>query len=197
MSPSLQRTNMKTGIIALLLFTMGHTAFAQRYIATKNQPAVVTAISVAGHHTVRSRMDTACINMKTRTLFCKIAMKDFNFGLLPMFASKRTVVNRFLTSYMEIEKYPFITYEASFTPLQHKALQVGDTIIIKGQLTAHGVSKEVHIPIVLTRKDRQFVLYSQFKVKPVDDYKIRATPGLRYLFLNDIKVLVNVVLVEG
>jgi hypothetical protein len=194
---SLQLTNMKTGIIILLLFITGHSAFAQRYIVAKNQPAAVTAISVAGHHTVKSRMDSACINMKKRTLFCKIAMKDFNFGLLPMFASKRTVVNRFLTSYMEIEKYPFITYEASFTALEHKNLHAGDTIITKGLLTAHGVSRAVQIPIVLTRKDKQLVLYSQFKVKPVDDYKVRATSGIRYLFLNDVKVFVNAVLEEG
>jgi hypothetical protein len=181
---SLQLTNMKTGIIILLLFITGHSAFAQRYIVAKNQPAAVTAISVAGHHTVKSRMDSACINMKKRTL-------------LPMFASKRTVVNRFLTSYMEIEKYPFITYEASFTALEHKNLHAGDTIITKGLLTAHGVSRAVQIPIVLTRKDKQLVLYSQFKVKPVDDYKVRATSGIRYLFLNDVKVFVNAVLEEG
>jgi polyisoprenoid-binding protein YceI len=97
---------------------------------------------------------------------------------------------------MEIERYPFITYEASFPAVQKKELANSDTIMTKGTLTAHGVSKEVQIPIVLIKRDKQLVLAGQFKVKPVDDYKVRATSGIRYRFLNNIKVQINAVLIE-
>lgn len=188
--------NMKTGIIILFLSFIANIVSAQKYITVNGKPAIVMVTSVEGHHTIRSNMDTAWVNMKTQTLYCRVALKDLDFGLLPMFASKRTVVNRFLTSYMEIERYPFITYEASFPSLQKKELNNGDTIMTKGVLTAHGVSREVQIPIVLTKSDKQLVLVSQFKVKPVDDYKVRATSGIRYRFLNNIKVQVNAVLTE-
>jgi hypothetical protein len=187
---------MKTGIIILLFTLIMPAAFAQKYITAGGKPAVVIATSVEGHHTVKSSIDTAWVNMKTRTLYCRVALKELNFGLLPMFASKRTVVDRFLTSYMEIEKYPFIIYEASFSALQKNDLNHGDTIMTKGILTAHGISKEVQIPVILTKKDKELTLYSQFKVKPVDDYKVRATSGIRYRFLNDVKVLVSAVLTE-
>lgn len=187
---------MKTGIFIILLSLIIPAAFAQQYITGGGKPAVVIATSVEGHHTVRSGLDTAWVNMKTRTLYCRVALKELNFGLLPIFASKRTVVDRFLTSYMEIEKYPFITYEASFSVAQKRSLNHGDTVMTKGLLTAHGISKEVQIPVIFTRKDKELMLYSQFKVKPVDDYKVRATSGLRYRFLNDIKVLVSAVLTE-
>ncbi|MFA6059868.1 MAG: hypothetical protein WC756_16805 [Taibaiella sp.] len=187
---------MKTGIIILLLSFIANTVPAQKYITVNGKPAIVIVTSVEGHHTVRSSMDTAWVNMKTRTLYCRVALKDLNFGLLPMFASKRTVVDRFLTSYMEIDRYPFITYEASFPSVQKKALSNGDTIMTKGILTAHGVSKEVQIPVVLTKSDKELILVSLFKVKPVDDYKVRATSGIRYRFLNNIKVQVNAVLTE-
>jgi hypothetical protein len=187
---------MRSGII-ILLSIINFTAAAQKYSAGKGQSGAVIITSIEGHQTVRGGMDTAWVNMKTRTLYCRIALKDFNFGVLPMFASKRTVVNRFLTSYMEIEKHPFITYEASFSSTQKKNLNNGDTIMTKGMLTAHGISKEVQIPVVLTRKDNQLILHSQFKVKPVDDYKVRATSGIRYRFLNNVMVQVNAVLEEG
>jgi hypothetical protein len=187
---------MKAGIIILLFSLIVPTALAQKYAAGSGKPAIVIATSVEGHHTVKSSIDTAWVNIKTRTLYCRIALKELNFGLLPMFASKRTVIDRFLTSYMEIEKHPFITYEASFSTLQKKGLNHVDTIMTKGILTAHGVSKEVQIPVILTKKDKELTLYSQFKVKPVDDYKVRATSGIRYRFLNDVKVLVSAVLTE-
>jgi hypothetical protein len=188
---------MRSGIITLLLSIINFTVAAQRYSAGKGQPVAVTATSVEGHHTVRAGMDTAWVNMKTRTLYCRVALKDLNFGILPVYASKRTVVNRFLTSYMEIEKHPFIIYEASFSGIQKEGLSHGDTIMTKGILIAHGVSKEVQIPVVLTQKNKQLILHSQFKVKPVDDYKVRATSGIRYRFLNNVMVQINAVLEEG
>jgi hypothetical protein len=187
---------MKTGIIILLVSFIVNTVLAQKYVTIRGKPAAVIISSVEGHHTVKGSMDTAWVNMKTRTLYCRVALKDLDFGLLPMFASERTVVNRFLTSYMEIERYPFITYEASFPAVQKKELANSDTIMTKGTLTAHGVSKEVQIPIVLIKRDKQLVLAGQFKVKPVDDYKVRATSGIRYRFLNNIKVQINAVLIE-
>jgi hypothetical protein len=187
---------MKSGISIILLSIINFTVAAQKYSAGKGQPTAVIVTSIEGHHTVKSGMDTAWVNMKTQTLYCRIALKDLNFGLLPMLASKRTVVDRFLTSYMEMDKYPFITYEASFTNAQKKELSNGDTIMTKGILTAHGVSKEIRIPVVLTRKDKQLIFHSQFNVKPVDDYKVRATSGIRYRFLNNVMVQVNAVLEE-
>jgi hypothetical protein len=187
---------MRSGIIIILLSIINFTVAAQKYSAGKAQPTAVIVTSIEGHHTVKSGMDTAWVNMKTRTLYCRVALKDLNFGLLPMYASKRTVVDRFLTSYMEMEKYPFIIYEASFSGVQKKGLNSGDTIMTKGILTAHGVSKEVQIPVVLTMKDKQLILHGQFKVKPVDDYKVRATSGIRYRFLNNVMVQINAVLEE-
>lgn len=187
---------MRSGIIILLLSIISFPLAAQKYIAGKGQPAAVIITSVEGHHTIRGDIDSAWVNTKTRTLFCRIALRDLNFGLLPMFTSKRTVVDRFLTSYMEIEKYPFITYEASLPALLQKSTAGSDTIMTKGILTAHGVSKEVQIPIVLAKTNNQLILNSQFKVKPVDDYNVRATSGIRYRFLNNIKVQVSAVLIE-
>lgn len=187
---------MKLSIFILLFSLFTHIAIAQQYTTADGLPSQVSVTSVQGHHTVRSVIDSAWINMKTRTLYCRVALKDLDFGRLPAMASKRTVVNRFLSSYLEMDKYPFIIYQASFAPVPQSALTNGDTIMTNGTLSAHGVSRKVSIPIVLVKKNGRLMLQSQFKVKPVDDYNVRAASGIRYRFLNDVGVSVNAVMTE-
>lgn len=110
--------------------------------------------------------EAACVvNMKTGEVVMQMMVRSFKF-------EKALMQEHFNENYMESHKYPKATFKGRIADGgQH--VQSGETVkaIAEGDLTMHGVTQSVKVPVTLSLREDELKTTGRFKVR-AKDYNI-------------------------
>lgn len=139
---------------------MALTTYAQKY---KLQDGKVDFYSYAPLEDIVAKNSTpvGIIDAENNTFSFRIKIKDFIF-------ESALMQEHFNENYMESDKYPTGTFKGNIVGNYDLKKEGVYNVKAKGELTIHGVTKNVEIPskIEVTKKGIQIL--SDFKVKLVD-----------------------------
>jgi polyisoprenoid-binding protein YceI len=98
----------------------------------------------------------------------------------------------FQENYMETSKYPKSTFKGNLTDKTAVNFSKDGTysVTVKGNLTMHGVTKEVSIPGKVVVKGKKATIQADFKVKPAD-YSIKIPAANAAQIAEEIEINVN------
>ncbi len=163
----LKNTIMKKQIAAICiatLFTIG--ASAQTYITRNGR---ITFFSKAPVENIEANNNEVTSILDTRKgEFAFIALiKSFKF-------SKALMEEHFNENYMESNTFPKANFKGTITDLSKVNFSKDGTypVTVKGDLTIHGVTKNIEVPGTITVAQGKISASSKFNVK-VKDYNIK------------------------
>lgn len=109
---------------------------------------------------------SSLINLTDGEFAFLLAIKSFNF-------EKALMQEHFNENYMESDIYPKAIFKGSIVEFNQDNFTKDGSyeLIMKGNMTIHGVSKDVSYPVNVNVKDGKVSLTANFKVKPAD-YKV-------------------------
>jgi polyisoprenoid-binding protein YceI len=116
---------------------------------------------------------TSVMDLSTGKIEFAVLIKAFQF-------EKALMQEHFNENYLESDKYPKATFKGVITNFESIDItKDGEYAVnVKGDLTIHGVTKEVEIPGKIIVKDGQISAKSSFEVT-VADYKIEIPAVVR------------------
>lgn len=154
---------MKATALCTLLLLIAAATEAQKFISEKSS---VTFFSKA---TIE---DIAAHNEKSMGLFDPTTGDAaFSIPIVEFQFEKSLMKEHFNEKYMETEKYPKGTFQGKITGYTTGG-SGAQAATAKGQLTLHGVTKQIEVPGTVEWKGDRIVLTAKFIVK-LEDYKIK------------------------
>jgi hypothetical protein len=177
-----KKTFMKKQIAAIFiatLITLG--ASAQTYITRNGRITFFSKASVenieANNNEVTSILDT-----KKGELAFSALIKSFKF-------SKALMEEHFNENYMESNTFPKANFKGAITDLSKVNFSTDGTypVTVKGDLTIHGVTKNIEVPGTITVSQGKISASSKFNVK-VKDYNIKIPNTV----VNNISETINI-----
>lgn len=112
-----------------------------------------------------NKQANAAIDLSKKSIACVALMKGFLFP-------KALMQEHFNENYVESDKYPKASFAGSYTGDVDPAKDGTYKVILKGNLTLHGVTRSIEAPAVMEVKAGKLTGTSHFKIKPAD-YNIR------------------------
>lgn len=109
-----------------------------------------------------------------------VVMKQFKF-------KSALMEEHFNENYMESEKYPQAVFKGKVAEKVDLSKDGENKVTVTGQMTMHGVTKEMTATGTITKKGEDILLFSTFKVK-VADYNIKVPS----LYVKNIAEVVDV-----
>jgi hypothetical protein len=159
-------------LIILLTFFLPISINAQRYF-TKSGKIDFDATSTGSPERVEgiTRTATCVIDTKTGAIQFSVLIKGFEF-------ERALMEEHFNENYLESNKYPKSEFRGTITDNSTVNYNKDGsyTVNVKGQLTIHGVTKEVSTPGKLTVQNGKLIAEASFSVL-LSDYNI-SIPGL-------------------
>jgi len=103
----------------------------------------------------------------------------------------------FNENYMESDKYPKAEFKGKIADIAKVNFAKDGTydVTVKGNMTIHGVTKEVNVPGTVTVKGTQVTTNAEFDVVPAD-YKINIPKLVEGKIAKEIEVTVNSILTK-
>ncbi|MFN2457363.1 MAG: YceI family protein [Chitinophagaceae bacterium] len=126
----------------------------------------------------------AAIDPFKKTIAFAVLMKGFLFD-------KDLMQEHFNEHYIESDKYPKASFTGSYAGEVNLKQNGSYPIVVKGQLTLHGVTKTILIPATLDVQAGKLTGRAKFNVKP-SDYKIKIPALVRDKIAQHIQVAVKV-----
>jgi hypothetical protein len=156
---------MKILIITLVVLTCFHVHAQQRYSAKKASVSFYSDGVIENIQATNSHV-TTILDVTKAEIACLMSNKEFEFP-------KKLMQVHFNEKYMETEKFPRSSFRGKFTGFKPGVPGV-QQVKATGQLTIHGVTREISAPgTIETTDDGQTLhLKSKFIVKLVD-YNIK------------------------
>ena len=178
---------MKRSIL-FILFTciFGLTAaFAQDKYFTKNGQVSFYSSTPIENIEAHNNQATSVIDSKTGKIEFAVLIKAFKF-------QKALMEEHFNENYMESGKYPKATFAGVITNLSAIDFKKDGTykVNVKGNLTIHGVTKEIELPATIIVASGVVKANATFNVAP-EDYKIEIPKLVREKIAKQIKITVN------
>lgn len=175
--------------ISIIILLLSTTITGQNYITKTGLIKLYSETPMetieAYNHAVNS-----ALNPKTGDFVFKVLIKSFEF-------EKALMQEHFNENYMESDSYPNATFKGKVVNLE--AIEFGMNgsydAIVKGNLTLHGVTKEVEEKGTFTVKDGRIHGNSVFDVL-LADYKIKVPGAVRKQISESIEITVDIVLEE-
>jgi polyisoprenoid-binding protein YceI len=126
------------------------------------------------------------LDASTGEIVFQVLVKSFKF-------EKALMEEHFNENYLESEKYPKSTFKGKIVNLQDVNFSKEGTykVTVEGELSMHGVPKNVTTPGEITIMSDGVKAYAQFVVKP-EDYKIEIPSVVREKIAKEITVTVDV-----
>jgi hypothetical protein len=162
-----KKTIMKKQIAAICiatLFTLGVSA--QTYITRNGR---ITFFSKAPVENIEANNNevTSILDTKKGELAFSALIKSFKF-------SKALMEEHFNENYMESNTFPKANFKGTITDLSKVNFSKDGTypVTVKGDLTIHGVTKNVEVPGTIAVSQGKISASSKFNVK-VKDYNIK------------------------
>src|SRR6478609_604825 len=161
------------------------SAFAQdRYFTKTGQVQFFSATpmeNIEANNTAASSVFDA----RSGKMEFAVLMKAFKF-------EKALMEEHFNENYVESGKFPKASFAGAITNLDAVDFKKNGTykVNVKGNLTIHGVTKEVEAPGTITVENGKVKANSVFNVTP-EDYKIEIPKLVREKIAKQVKVTVN------
>lgn len=170
-------------IIIILLAGISQVS-AQKYF-TKNANISFFSSTPAEDIEAHNNMGTSVIDAATGNMEFAVLIKGFEF-------KKALMQEHFNENYMESDKFPKATFKGKIVNNADVNYSKDGTYKVKtkGQLTIHGVTKEVEADGVIEVKGGKITGTSSFIVNP-EDYKISIPNLVRDKIAKQIKVTVK------
>jgi polyisoprenoid-binding protein YceI len=110
---------------------------------------------------------TSFFNIEKNEIVFQLLIKSFKFTLA-------TAEEHFNETYMESDKFPKASFKGSVINTNDVKITVNGTykVIVKGDMTIHGVTKPIEQEGSITVKDGKISAVSSFKIN-IDDYSIK------------------------
>ncbi|HOT13439.1 MAG TPA: YceI family protein [Bacteroidales bacterium] len=123
------------------------------------------------------------LETQTGNVACAMLIKAFEFTLA-------TASEHFNETYMESHLYPKANFKGKIAGFDMAKLSSAETkLTAEGQLTIHGKTKNVSLPVVVSLKDGVIVGSSNFKVSIADyDIKVPKVVENRVAKIVDVKI---------
>lgn len=175
---------MKKQIIILTVLFNCASFYAQKYFTKTGETEFKASVETFEPVEAKSNSSTAILDTKTGNIACLIFIKSFHFKVALM-------QEHFNENYMDSDKFPKAYFNGkiedfSITSLTNKP----KSFKLSGELTIHGISKEINTIINIHKKNNTVILASsKFIVKP-DDFEIEIPKIVSNKISNNI--LINI-----
>jgi polyisoprenoid-binding protein YceI len=172
-------------ILVLTCIAAISTAFAQDKYFTKEAGISFFSSTPMEDIEAQNSKATSVIDAKTGKIEFAALMKAFKF-------KKALMEEHFNENYVESAKYPKAVFAGTISNLQDINFQKDGTYKanIKGNLTLHGVTKELEAPATITVQGGIVKGTSTFNITP-EDYNIAIPKLVREKIAKQIKVTIN------
>lgn len=178
---------MKKTLLLLIVACSTVTAFGQTKFFTKSGKVTFNASSPAEKIEAINEKATSILDVSTSSMDFAILLKAFSF-------ERALMQEHFNENYVESDKFPKSTFKGSITDISSVNLQKDGnyTVKIKGNMTLHGVTKEIETTGNLTVKGGAVINgKSTFKIL-LADYNISVPPLVKDKISKDVEISVDV-----
>jgi hypothetical protein len=176
---------IKTTIIVAAMLIMGFTALSQEKYFTKTGRIEIFSKSPMEDIEAKNKSVAAILDTKTGAFQFSVLMKGFEF-------EKALMQEHFNENYVESDKYPKAEFKGAIT--NHSEINyVKDgtyPVKVSGQLTMHGVTKNVQTTGTLKIDGGKIDAISTFNIK-LSDYQIKIPAVVKDKVSNNIKITVD------
>ena len=185
----IQKHPARQWLLGILLIT-GTLGLPQKSLSQgryQTREGVVTFFSASPLEDIeaRSQQTAAVLDLQTQQLAFTMPIKSFQF--------KRTLMQEhFNENYMESDRYPKATFAGRLLAIDAAALSSGgpQKVTAEGNLTIHGVTKQVQVPGTLELQNGRLLVLAQFAVAPAD-YQIEIPLLVRNHIAKSVSVRVT------
>ena len=179
----------KLVIIALLLSALSISASAQRWMTRTGKVRFSSSTSIENIEAVNNEVAGALNSIAGEVVFI-VPIKSFKFD-------KALMQEHFNENYLESDKYPKAFYQGKIADMSKVNFSKDGTysVLSKGQMTIHGITKYVNIPATIVIKGGTVTVHSEFNIKPAD-YGIKIPSIVASKIAADIAVTVDSILKE-
>ncbi len=157
-------------LIVLIFFIMGFSKYESRsdqFITRQGQVSFFSYTSVENIEAKNNQV-LSIIDLSKNEIAVSMLMNAFVF-------KKALMHEHFNESYIESDLYPKATFEGQI--LDFDPLADVQTKIVKGNLTIHGITKEIEIKTNIENKNGSYLFTGDFEVA-VKDFDIKIPPIL-------------------
>lgn len=171
---------MKRIVIFCALMIFGFQLHAQKHMT---QNGVITFFSSTPIEDIEATNNqvSAVINAENGDIAAMLLMKAFNF-------EKALMQEHFNEKYVESDKFPKSVFKGQIKNLSDLQLQdVKEEVLLKGDLTIHGVTKTIEVNGTISQKGSVMELIVEFEVN-VDDFDIKIPGTVKNNIAETIKV---------
>jgi polyisoprenoid-binding protein YceI len=150
--------------LAILLLLISTSSFAQKFISEKSK-VIFFSEAVLENITATNAKASGIVDLSSQEFAFSIPIKDFQF-------EKSLMKEHFNEKYMESEKFPKGTFTGKMTGFNNSSTEP-QTVVAKGKLTIHGVTREVEITGTIRKiKSSSLSISAKFPIK-LTDYNIK------------------------
>jgi hypothetical protein len=172
----------KTIVLFLLIAGITSSTQAQLY-TTRNAYVNFYSKAALEDITADNNQVYSIIDASKKNLAFSLLMKGFIF-------KKQLMQDHFNENYVESDKYPKAVFNGTYTGDVAFDKDGMYKIIVKGNLTVHGVTKPIELPATLEVKAGKLSGTAEFKIKP-EDYNISVPSVVRDNIAKELTVTVK------
>lgn len=174
---------MKKSVLFISLVVLSFAGMAQKYMTQSGTIKFFSETPVENIEAVNNQVSTV-LNAENGELVFSLLIKAFVF-------EKALMQEHFNEKYMESDQFPKSTFKGKLLDFSLDQLSSEFTDFkVKGELTIHGVTKEIEINAQLKLEGDQIVAKSNFTVE-VADYEIKIPSAVRENIAKTIEITVN------
>lgn len=165
----------------LVLFLLPFTLLGQKFTVEQSKVTFFSDAALEDIYAENSKT-SSLYNLETREIVFSIPIKEFAF-------EKGLMKEHFNEKYLESEKFPKSVFQGRiehFDPAQ-PGIQ---NVIAKGNLTIHGVTKDIEVPGTVEKAGDKLVMKSKFVVK-LEDYNVERPQLLWQKIAEEVEVVVD------
>ena len=147
-------------VFAVFLLIRCLSVSAQNFVATNVQTSFFSSTPVEDIRALSSKTSAALIS-KTGTFAFQVPVKTFEF-------ERKLMQEHFNENYLESNRYPTASFKGSIDPNINWAQDGEYTVVAKGLLNIHGVTKTRNIPAKILIKNGAATIGCAFDVACAD-----------------------------
>lgn len=178
---------MKNAILIFFLTLVSSIYCQERYLTRTGE--IHFEASVPSFEPVASQNNSATVilNPSDGAIAALALIKAFRF-------ENALMEEHFNENYAESYKYPKATLKGSIEGFSIEKLSEKSTqMMMNAQLTFHGVTKSLDIPVEISKKGRTILFHAEFSLKP-EDFNIKVPGVVRNKVAKKVNVEVNFML---
>jgi hypothetical protein len=173
----------KTIILAALVLGALCKGYGQLYM-TRGGFVGFYSKTAAEDITAENHQAYAIIDEGKKNLAFAVLLKGFTFP-------KELMQEHFNENYVESDKYPKATFSGAYTgdiPVGKDGVY---NVVIRGNLTLHGVTKSIEVPATIERRGNTLIGHASFHISP-EDYNISIPSIVREKIEQSLRVDVQI-----